>query len=805
MNLVIRARTLNNESLSQTITGQFDERGGTIGRSDTNTITLPDPERHVSRLQAEIAFADGGFTVRNVGTANPIVVNGQQVNPGESAPLHGSDEMVIGAYSLHVELQSDEATRRPRPGSRAAVDSRDVITDSAGEAKTDPSRMRTSGGALRTGGAPPIPRPMPPPRPAPPGLPDRQVPPRVDPVMEPFAGPPPGPAGDPFADLLGVASSPPGQTPTADDPFADLLGPAGGFGGAPAARPVPPPPPPPPPLSRAAPDAMAPLSPPAAIAASPPVFPAVAAPPAARMPPAASATDDPFASLGRGVDLGSDPFADLLSPPPVPQRGAPAAVPAPTAGGVPPRPPAAPPADPFAGTPFASLPPPPDDYDPFEDLTGARARASTRSAQQALDDFFRTSMPNMPSAPPAAPGSSAASSGAHLSATSAEPPAPRAPPSDSGIGELLGSAAAGPGAPGGRSLDSLFDLGGDSDRALGDFLSQPPAERGGAAAAAPENVDPMAMFGIDPSLDDAPTGPAVFNHTPELSSAYAPPSVRGELPPSPLLHVDVPVTASPGLPPEAPIAAPERPRERPTDPPAEPLRQRAPPLPHQPQRPAVPPAAQAVTAADTASADAAVQALWDAFCRGAGVSLNPPQGLTPELMQTLGALLHHAVEGTLKLVAMRAAAKQELRSQVTVIQSRHNNPLKFSADPAAALAQLLMPPMRGFMPGPDAMHDAMDDLLGHGIGTMAGTRAAMQGMLKRFEPSQLEAKLTTHGVIDSLLPMSRRAKLWDLYLLHFQRIHDDAQDDFHELFGKAFVKAYEEQLDRLAASRHAAP
>ena len=54
MNLVIRAHTKQDETCPQTIVGHFDERGGTIGRSDTNTLTLPDPKRHISRLQAEV-------------------------------------------------------------------------------------------------------------------------------------------------------------------------------------------------------------------------------------------------------------------------------------------------------------------------------------------------------------------------------------------------------------------------------------------------------------------------------------------------------------------------------------------------------------------------------------------------------------------------------------------------------------------------------------------------------------------------------------------------------------------------------
>ena len=77
-------------------------------------------------------------------------------------------------------------------------------------------------------------------------------------------------------------------------------------------------------------------------------------------------------------------------------------------------------------------------------------------------------------------------------------------------------------------------------------------------------------------------------------------------------------------------------------------------------------------------------------------------------------------------------------------------------------------------------------------------------MFKRFEPALLEARLTNKGVVDAVLPMNRRAKLWELYLEHYSQVQGEAQDDFHELFGIAFVKAYEQQLDRLEASRRKA-
>ncbi len=287
---------------------------------------------------------------------------------------------------------------------------------------------------------------------------------------------------------------------------------------------------------------------------------------------------------------------------------------------------------------------------------------------------------------------------------------------------------------------------------LGDDLLVPAAAPSsldalfGLATDTSAHADPLAEFLAPAGKGAAPPPlPAAFDHTPELEAAYTPPAVQGARKPAP---------------------------------------QRAAPAPRAEPR-----------------AGASADALWAAFCDGAGISLPLPQGLNPELMRVIGELLHYALEGTLKLSAVRTAAKRELRAQVTTIQSRDNNPLKFSADPAAALVQVLQLPLRGFMDGPQAMHDVMDDLLGHSIGTMAATRAALQGLLRRFEPEQLETRLAKHGVIDALVPMQRRARLWELYLEHYRNISDAAQDDFHELFGRAFVKAYEEQIERLAARR----
>jgi FHA domain-containing protein len=189
--------------------------------------------------------------------------------------------------------------------------------------------------------------------------------------------------------------------------------------------------------------------------------------------------------------------------------------------------------------------------------------------------------------------------------------------------------------------------------------------------------------------------------------------------------------------------------------------------------------------------------VWRGFIEGVGVDLPLPRGVTPEMMRTVGVMLRYAIDGVLQLMAVRAAAKSELRAAVTVIQVRDNNPLKFSPNVDAALSQLLQPPGRGFLGGPSAVREAVNDLQSHQIGVMAGMRAALAGVLARFEPSLLEDRLTKLSVLDALLPMNRKAKLWELFLQNYNAIRNEAEEDFHQLFGKAFIAAYEAQVERL--------
>ena len=80
-------------------------------------------------------------------------------------------------------------------------------------------------------------------------------------------------------------------------------------------------------------------------------------------------------------------------------------------------------------------------------------------------------------------------------------------------------------------------------------------------------------------------------------------------------------------------------------------------------------------------------------------------------------------------------------------------------------------------------------------------RAALEGIFSRFDPAALESRLAQRSVVDSLLPAKRKARMWELFNEMYKQLAAEASDDFHELFGKAFLEAYEQQIEQLSRER----
>lgn len=378
--------------------------------------------------------------------------------------------------------------------------------------------------------------------------------------------------------------------------------------------------------------------------------------------------------------------------------------------------------------------------------------SGSRNAQAAQVDPFANLLGSTPSSAPSA-GLGALDDFSDLGAPPAHGKA-------AGIDELFG----GMGSGGGIGGDPL------ALSPLADPLLQPNTA---------SSADPLA------ALQSAapPTPTPRSDHVPIDQFGFTPPRAVTPPPPPPPPPVEAlpqfdDITGQPIR-----ISGPEvasRPFEPPPPPPPPPLAQRA-------TAPAAPRAER------TASDDE----LLAAFLRGLASTHQAPEMLTPGLMERIGSILRSATEGTLQLLLTRQEFKREVRADVTMIAAQANNPLKFSPTVEVALAHLLGPGVRGFMPPEAAMRDAFNDLRAHQFGVMVGMRAALAHVIARFEPEELEKKISSKSALDALFSANRKAKLWDQFVALYGGIASEAEDDFHNLFGKAFLQAYEEQMARL--------
>ena len=209
--------------------------------------------------------------------------------------------------------------------------------------------------------------------------------------------------------------------------------------------------------------------------------------------------------------------------------------------------------------------------------------------------------------------------------------------------------------------------------------------------------------------------------------------------------------------------------------------------------PAPAPRAPGTTAAD----DPVIQALM----RGLGLTELNTKRSAEEIAELAGAMLREATAGTMGVLMGRALTKRESRLDMTLISAAANNPLKFFPDADSALTQMVGGTMPGYMAPPRAFANAFDDLKAHELAIMAGMRAALAGVLARFDPAAIEARLQVPTVMDKVLASNRKAKMWDRMVELYTQMAVEADSDFHRLFGEAFGAAYEEQVARLRQSR----
>ena len=214
-------------------------------------------------------------------------------------------------------------------------------------------------------------------------------------------------------------------------------------------------------------------------------------------------------------------------------------------------------------------------------------------------------------------------------------------------------------------------------------------------------------------------------------------------------------------------------------------------------RPALPDAeVRAPLAAPTPSAVPAAEGdLLAAFLRGAGmedVALPDPVAT----MERLGAAFRATVSGIRHALIARSEVKREFRIETTMIRTRGNNLLKFSANDDDALAGLLGAGRHTDMGPEEAVTDALTDIRLHELASMTAMQAAVRALVVRLGPDQIRDG--KDNSTNRALLGNRKARAWDAYEALHAEVLRGLSDDFDSVFGKRFALAYEQAMEELS-------
>ncbi len=182
-----------------------------------------------------------------------------------------------------------------------------------------------------------------------------------------------------------------------------------------------------------------------------------------------------------------------------------------------------------------------------------------------------------------------------------------------------------------------------------------------------------------------------------------------------------------------------------------------------------------------------------ALLAGLGADIDIPQKLSPEFMQALGAIIRDVTSGTMELLRLRAEAKSSLHADMTMLDARAINPLKAAWDVDVALQHLFAPQRADIQPPLKAMAEAYDDLRTHDRDLVASVRAALRGLLARFDPAQLANRPGAESMIDSILPANKKARRWDSFVDVYADVRVEAEQDFWSVFENELRRAYQAQ------------
>ena len=188
--------------------------------------------------------------------------------------------------------------------------------------------------------------------------------------------------------------------------------------------------------------------------------------------------------------------------------------------------------------------------------------------------------------------------------------------------------------------------------------------------------------------------------------------------------------------------------------------------------------------------------MFKAFLEGLGVpDWEVPEASREAYARTMGEALQKAIQGLIQSLHLRDEFKNEFIVPGTVMRSMQNNPFKYAVNAEDALSRaFLKSASDAYLPIAEAIQQSFEDIAAHHLALVAGLQAAVSGLLALFSPTELERRMSGESLMDRVMPQLKHARLWETYLQEYEAIAEKAEEDFQDLLGRQFAKAYNDQV-----------
>ncbi|HTE40165.1 MAG TPA: type VI secretion system-associated FHA domain protein TagH [Steroidobacteraceae bacterium] len=199
---------------------------------------------------------------------------------------------------------------------------------------------------------------------------------------------------------------------------------------------------------------------------------------------------------------------------------------------------------------------------------------------------------------------------------------------------------------------------------------------------------------------------------------------------------------------------------------------------------------------------AELQAGIEAFCRGAGIEPSAlPADSQASLLGLAGQMVREVVLDLMEALRGRGEDKTNMRIGQTMIGPMQNNPLKFSSSVEDALRKLLDGHSNRFLGPVEALREAFNDLKNHQLAMDAGTHAAINDLLQRVDPGELQERFDRGLKRNPPLGNVNKGKYWELYCDFYPLLNQRDTRGWPAVFTEEFSRIYAEKIEDLEKKR----